>query len=111
MKVLLTWKTKRALVTTGTIVTVGAAVTKVASGYHTQSPRTVAARTTAASTGSDSTDSLGEESLAIDHTVRVDSTLARVQDRAAERGQHSKAVEHTRRIGVRRESGRRIIAF
>src|SRR6266487_1901125 len=104
MRFLLTWKTEGALVTSGTIVTVGTAVTKVASGYHIQSPRTVAARTAAASTGSHSTDSLGEESLAIDHMVRIDSTLARAYDGVAEGGQHSKATEHTRRIGIRREA-------
>ena len=77
--------------TTGTIVAVGVAVTKVASGYHTQSPRTVATRTAAASTGSDSTDRLGEESLAIDYAVRIDSTLAEALGGPAERRQHSEA--------------------
>jgi hypothetical protein len=111
MKFLLTWKTEGVLVTSRTIVTVGTAVTKVASSYYIQSPRTVAVCTAAASTGSYSTDNLGEESLVIDYIVRIDSALAGAHDRAAEGGQYNKATERTRRIGIRREGSSRVVAF
>ena len=97
--------------TARTIVTIGIAITKVASGHHTQSPRAVVARIAAASTGSHRANSLSKESLAIDHMVRVDSTLARVQDGAAEGGQHSEAAERARWIGVRGEGGGRVVSF